>query len=142
LKLLPEGFARWLPVVLLVLVALNQQRLAHTASLSPWSGGGFGMFSTIDSPAARHLHVFLETEGIRRELDIPRQLAQEARRATTLPTRARLERFAAALTSEQDLGKIAWEDIDVQVWGVNYDPDSLTPTGVLLARERFELAGH
>jgi hypothetical protein len=140
-KPLPEGIARWLPALLLVLVALNQQRLAQTASLSPWSGGGFGMFSSTDSPAARHLHVFLETEGIRRELDIPRQLAQEARRATTLPTRARLERFAEALMAAQDLGAIAWEDIDLQVWGVTYDPDTLTPAGVLLARERFELAG-
>ena len=141
MKPLPERIARWLPAVLLVLVALNQQRLAHTASLSPWSGGGFGMFSSTDSPAARHLHVFLETEGIRRELEIPRQLAQEARRATTLPTRARLERFAETLTSEQDLGTIAWQYVDVQVWGLSYDPDSLTPNGVLLARERFELAG-
>ena len=141
MKPLPEGIARWLPVLLLVLVALNQQRLAHTASLSPWSGGGFGMFSSTDSPAARHLHVFLETEGIRRELDIPRSLAQETRRATTLPTRERLAGLAELLTAEQDLGRVAWEHIDVQVWGVSYDPDSLTPEGVLLARERFELAG-
>ena len=33
------------------------------------------------------------------------------------------------------------EDIDVQVWGVTHDPDDLTPEGVLLARERFNLAG-
>jgi hypothetical protein len=138
---LPEGIARWLPVLLLVLVALNQQRLVHSASLSPWSGGGFGMFSTTDSPAARHLHVFLETEGIRRELEIPRRLAQDARRATTLPTRERLARFADDLMSHQDLGTIAWEEIDLQVWGVSYDPDTLTPAGVLVARERFDLAG-
>ena len=45
MRRLPDGIARWLPAIVLVVVALNQLRLAHTHQLSPWSGGGFGMFS-------------------------------------------------------------------------------------------------
>lgn len=37
------------PVVMSI-VALNQQRLAHTGPLNPWKGGGFGMFSNPESP--------------------------------------------------------------------------------------------
>jgi hypothetical protein len=33
----------YLPIILLIFVALNQIRLAKTSSLSPWWGGGFGM---------------------------------------------------------------------------------------------------
>ena len=44
---------------LLVLVALNQIRLAHTSWLSPWKGGGFGMFSSTDDPGQR----FIGTEA-------------------------------------------------------------------------------
>ena len=37
-----------LPVAVLLAVAARQVVLTHTAGLSPWKGGGFGMFSTTD----------------------------------------------------------------------------------------------
>ncbi len=40
---------RLLPPLCLIGVALVQLGLASAASLSPWLGGGFGMFSTTDS---------------------------------------------------------------------------------------------
>jgi len=47
--------ARW-PCVLLCLIGARQIWLAHTDTLSPWKGGGFGMFAVIDSPGERFLH--------------------------------------------------------------------------------------
>jgi hypothetical protein len=47
-----------IPAVLLV-VALIQIHLAHRHYLSPWKGGGFGMFSTIDAPDRRFIRVTL-----------------------------------------------------------------------------------
>lgn len=53
----------FLPPLLLVAVALVQLGLAHTTSLSPWKMGGFGMFSTSDSPGFRVHRVKLETDA-------------------------------------------------------------------------------
>ena len=43
----------YLPPMMLVVVATCQMVFAHSGTLTPWKGGGFGMFSTIDSPAGR-----------------------------------------------------------------------------------------
>jgi hypothetical protein len=52
----PESRGGWpalLPVSLLVVVAGAQVTLATTAGLSPWKGGGFGMFATTDDAGRR-----------------------------------------------------------------------------------------
>lgn len=36
------------PAIVLILVALTQWVLASTVPVSPWVGGGFGMFATVD----------------------------------------------------------------------------------------------
>ena len=136
---LPDRVARGLPALLLLAVAANQLRLSHSYDLSPWSGGGFGMFSSTDSPASRHLHVFVQNAGIRRELFIPVELEDDARRAAALPTRARLDALAAALASAEDGGRVRWDELEIQVWAVVHERESLTPGGVLLRRERFRL---
>lgn len=64
----PRGrrVASWLgvpPVAVLVVVALLQMTLAHTVGLSPWKGGGFGMFSTVDSPDYRMVIVTVRLQG-------------------------------------------------------------------------------
>ena len=46
-----------LPALCLLIVAALQITLAHRAGLSPWKGGGFGMFAAIDSPGMRVLTV-------------------------------------------------------------------------------------
>jgi hypothetical protein len=53
---------RWrtiLPVALLVSVACVQIILTRTSGLSPWKGGGFGMFSTTDDSGRRRVRVFV-----------------------------------------------------------------------------------
>lgn len=56
-------FLPFLPPLLLVVVAVAQFGLANTTFLSPWKLGGFGMFSTTDSPGFRVLRIQVETEG-------------------------------------------------------------------------------
>lgn len=46
-----------IPAVLLVAVAVCQVTAARTNTLSPWKGGGFGMFASIDSPISRTLAI-------------------------------------------------------------------------------------
>ena len=129
----------WLPALLLTVVALNQLRLARTESLSPWSGGGFGMFSSTDSPGNRHLHAFVQNDGIRREVAIPPDLAETVRRATTLPTRQRLGSLAAELAFRESRGSITWDEVVLQVWAVEYDPGSLAPGSRLVTTERYAI---
>ena len=53
----------WAVPLLLLIVAALQVLLVHTTNLSPWKGGGFGMFSTVDSPDVRVLQAFVTVGG-------------------------------------------------------------------------------
>ena len=61
----PGGPARRLcvalPLVLLLAVTGVHLVLRQSAGLSPWKGGGFAMFSTVDSPGTRTVRVSLLT---------------------------------------------------------------------------------
>jgi hypothetical protein len=81
------------PALLCVIAGL-QIYFAHTASLSPWKGGGFGMFSTVDSPAARFLRVYLVTDDEEVPVLLPSGLSASAQEARTIPTRGRLRSIA------------------------------------------------
>ena len=102
--------------------------LVERDALSPWLGGGFGMFSTVDR---RHLvAVATDRAGEERVLDPPRWLEDGIERARALPSEARL----AALAD-------AWQErapdcaaLRVEVWRSEFAPDSLRPTGMRLAR--------
>jgi hypothetical protein len=59
---------RWLAPGILAGVACAQLAAAHLGPLSPWKGGGFGMFSTVDGPGMRTL----QAEGIDEEGNILR----------------------------------------------------------------------
>jgi hypothetical protein len=83
---------RWLAPALLLSVALNQLWLAFSADLTPWCGGGFGMFSTADGRFSRHLHAYALSPGLRMELEIPIELderVQAAVRPGDAPARSR-----------------------------------------------------
>ena len=49
--------ARWLPAALCLGLAVTQIALTQLAGLSPWLGGGFGMFASLDSPMNRGLTI-------------------------------------------------------------------------------------
>jgi hypothetical protein len=127
--------ARWLwylPTILLIGVACHQIWLAHTANLSAWHGGGFGMFSTTDAAGRRHLHAFAIRPGIRRELNIPPALEERALRAAALPTDLRLGELGRDLAEVPTPDEGALEAIEIQVWTTRFDPSNLEPSGFLL----------
>lgn len=57
----PQRILYLLAPALLLLVAGTQRVLVHTHDLTAWKGGGFGMFSTFDSPSARTLRLLVLT---------------------------------------------------------------------------------
>ena len=127
-----ERIASTLPVLILLVVALSQLLLARSQALSAWSGGGFGMFSTLDHASRRHLHAFVVRPGLRREVVAPPTLAEEVARALTLPTEVRLRRLALALadTPTPDHGPAT--GVQIQVWNTRFDPATLTPSSHIL----------
>jgi hypothetical protein len=130
-----RALPRWLeplPALLLVAVALHQLWLARSEALSPWSGGGFGMFSTTDGWGARHLHAYALRPGLRRELDLPPELIEPVRRTLAAPTEARLRALAERLAElpADDQGPL--RAIELQVFARRYDAETLEPSGELL----------
>lgn len=96
---------------LLVVMALGQQGAAHLADLSPWMGGGYGMFASIDRPQNRSVQAYVTTDdGQVFEVDIDRwrdpvygrQLAVRA--ALALPAEAVLRELAV------DISRSHWDD--------------------------------
>jgi hypothetical protein len=135
-----------LPPLLLAAVALQQIWLARTAELSPWLGGGFGMFASTDSAAQRHLHAWVIRPGSRRELEVPEALREELRRALALPTEARLRALAQQLAEREAEEAADYEGpaeaIELQVFRTRYDPETLAPEGELLRSTTLRLGAH
>jgi hypothetical protein len=126
-----------LPALLLVCVAAHQLWLVRHAALSAWSGGGFGMFSTIDGWGARHLHARARGPSILQEIAIPPELQGELRRTLALPSDAHLADFARALAPHVPRDLEAPEALRIEVFTRRYDPETLAPGGVPL--RSFEL---
>lgn len=80
-----------------LLFATASVQIVHsrlTGTLSAWRGGGFGMFSTLDSPSNRYLHIHLFDGQAVHCVPAPRSAAAEAAAVTQEPTAKRLRKLA------------------------------------------------
>ena len=85
-------------VPLLVLgIGLWQQYASHWLDLTPWKGGGFGMFSTVDSLKLRKIRAFGRTPQGWVALEMPEKLARAEEFARALPTQGNLLGLARQL---------------------------------------------
>jgi hypothetical protein len=89
--------------LILVIVAAAQLYNAHFRNLTPWEGGGFGMFSTVDSMGNRLLRCTLITDRGDFPIEIPPSMHDLRRQATSIPTPELLSDFARQLT------QVTWE---------------------------------
>ena len=122
-------------------VALNQSWLVFRADLTPWCGGGFGMFSTTDGRFARHLHAYGLSPGLRIELEIPLELEERAQAAAALPSEARLRALARELAPLATSDFEAPESIRLEVFVTRWDARTLAPSSVLLRALEVPVAG-
>jgi hypothetical protein len=97
------GIAAGAPLVL-VCVALVHGHRVYNDHQTPWKGGGFGMFSTLDSARNRTLRCYLVTsdeEGSEQtSVGIPRRIPaieRQVQRIGAAPSKARLEALARDL---------------------------------------------
>lgn len=130
-----------LPPLCLIGVAIAQLGLASAASLSPWLGGGFGMFSTTDSLSARHLHVFVIRAGLEREVWSGDSHPDLNERARALPSQANLRRLARALARDPSPDYGPPLAVRVEVWRTRFDSKTLLPRGKLLRELEVDLSG-
>ena len=127
---MPAGPARWrwlstLPPLLLALVAAGQIALARRAGLSPWKGGGFGMFSTLDARPFRYVRVFVEAPERSEELRVPAPLEELAAAAEVLPSERCLRGLARAIAERERSRDRAVETVRVELWRAEYAKGTL-----------------
>jgi hypothetical protein len=85
--------------ILLSLLACTQLVLGLNFGLTPWKGGGFGMFSTVDSPGARTVRVYLETADGEVPTKVPSWLRNRRHNTRSFPADFRVRSLAAKLAT-------------------------------------------
>lgn len=119
-------FARYLPATLLIVVAVHQIVRAHTSPLSAWRGGGFGMFSTIDHPAARYVRCYLVGPRGEKLVPVPSGLRARELSALALPTERNLRALARAIVALAPDDAVGVRGVRVEFWGREFDAESVT----------------
>lgn len=115
--------AEWrtlLPALLLLAVALTQIVLAKVADLSPWKGGGFGMFATTDGAAFRHVRLFVDAPGRSEETNVTTSLEMAAVRALLFPSTRFLTRLGEAVGARERREGRDVATVRVEVWRVEF----------------------
>ena len=121
-----------LPVALLLAVACLQVALARIADLSPWKGGGFGMFSTTDDAGRRHVRVFVSAPDRSEEIAIAPSLEDAARRAAVLPADFEFSRLAQRVVAREARYQRAVDTVRIEAWRIDYDRETLAATSRLI----------
>jgi hypothetical protein len=121
-----------LPAVFLVVVAAAQMTVGRAWGLSPWKGGGFGMFSTLDARPFRYVRVYVTAPERSEELAITGSLEEAAASAEILPTDAMLQRLARRIAERERSRARPVEIVRIEVWREEFAPGSLAPTTRLL----------
>jgi hypothetical protein len=118
----------WLPAILLMVVAITQVLLSKTAELSPWKGGGFGMFATTDGTAFRRVRIFVEAAGRSEELEIAPSQEFSAARAQLFPSDRMLGGLARAVAGREERYGRPVQIVRIEVWRTEFSPVSLDAT--------------
>lgn len=89
----------WFAPALLAVVAISQLIMGTQFNLTPWKGGGFGMFSTVDGPSGRTVRVYLETDAEEIPTDLPKWVGRRKDFTRSFPHDTRLSRLAHYLAA-------------------------------------------
>jgi hypothetical protein len=112
----PFYLPRWrvlLPAAVLFTIALLQIGLAKMAYLSPWKGGGFGMFSSIEIRTTR---IFVLSESGDEELNIAPSQEILAARARQFPSDSNLLELAVAVAAREKTYGRNPHTVRIEVW--------------------------
>jgi hypothetical protein len=118
---------RHLPALLLAAMFVFQIGLVRLTALTPWKGGGFGMFSTLDHSAFRRLAVVVEGPDRSEAVEIPPSLERAAARAVACPADWLLRDLAAGVAERERRLEHPVSSVAVTLWRVDFARDSLAP---------------
>jgi hypothetical protein len=111
-----------LPTVLLLTLASTQMILARRTLLSPWKGGGFGMFASVDGVPFRWVRVYVSAPERSEELAIPPSLEGRAHRLVTWPHQRAMDAFARAIVERERRYDRPVDSVRVEVWRADVSP--------------------
>ena len=150
-----QNLRLYIAPALLVVVAVHHLALARLHHLNPWKGGGFAMFSSIDSPGLRVVSAFLVDDGRDVPVRLPAGDLLEPRlsKLRTLPSPGRLDELARALAARSwriDAGaavpqsgtsvrRSAGMKIRLEVYRIRFYPDTTELAKVLIASASRDL---
>lgn len=103
-----------IPAVVALIVALFQIGVAHTTVLSPWKGGGFGMFSTVDVDTQRVVRLYLEVDDQWHPVVAPDEYADDVRSLQPMPTDSRTEELARRLAGAEWVERLGGPPSEIQ----------------------------
>jgi hypothetical protein len=130
----------FLSPLLLVVVALHQIYLTRAQNLSPWKGGGFGMFSSTELGSARYVRVYVSAPDRSEELQIPESLEDLAAKGAILPSDSMLQNLAKGVVRREERYERPVESVRIEVWRTRFDVVSLMPEGEKLREIVYQVA--
>ena len=131
-----QGVQRWAVPFLLIVVAGRQMIMVRTAGLSPWHGGGFGMFASIDRDERRLVTLLTtncqgkqtiqvltpETAGLNEQAWVHLTTAPKTPRLQSLsPKLLDITNTSVPLTSPSSA---CLQQMQIQVWRLHYSQAS------------------
>ena len=125
-----------LPALLLVALAATQMTLARTALLSPWKGGGFGMFASVDGLPFRWVRLYVSAPERSEEIAVPPSLADQVDRVATWPRPGALEALARAVVARERRLERPVDTVRVEVWRADVSP-TLAVADAMIAQMTF-----
>lgn len=108
------------PCIILLLVAGVQIYLALASNLTPWKGGGFGMFSTTDHSPHRYVRIFVEALEMTNEVEPAQELTKLVERVKSFPGEPLLTILARQIQKQHRDAGIPVESVRIEVWRVEY----------------------
>lgn len=124
-----RSILNYLPIFIFVLIVVHHFYWVDQAHLSPWLGGGYGMFSTTDYGPTRYVKAYgLRDNIIQEEIEVPQQFAMQARATRGLPSDNNILKLALSIENYLDSNQHNFPVIRVEIWTSQYDKDTLHPT--------------
>jgi hypothetical protein len=102
------------PAILIVL-ACRQLYLAHSHHLTPWKGGGFGMFATLDRNENRLLRCYLITDQGEIPVELPHSEKYLVDQIRSMPTRGLLSKLATKMAQASWVSESAFAERPGQI---------------------------
>jgi hypothetical protein len=145
----PARTAKWwwyFPVILAVVFALWQVRLAQRHGLTPSKGGAFGLFSTVDKLENRNLRAYLLTKTQEIPFAIPQtvpsteELRKPIYRAASLPIETHLQALTDELVKKPFT--VPFTGIRVETWKMDFDSTTLRASRIKVVSRTVDAEGH